>query len=36
MSRTALLQECRTMRFEEIYERWVNRALTQEGVWCLG
>lgn len=30
MSRTALRQECRTMRFEEIYNRWVNRVLPQE------
>jgi transposase len=30
MRRTELLQETRTMRFEEVYESWQARGLTQE------
>jgi hypothetical protein len=30
MRRTELLQEIRTMRFEEAYEGWQARRLTQE------
>lgn len=30
MTRTKLLQETRKMRFEEVYESWQHRRLTQE------
>ena len=30
MRRTELLQEIRTMRFEEVYAGWTERRLTQE------
>lgn len=30
MRRTELLQEIRMMRFEEIYEIWIEKRLTQE------
>jgi hypothetical protein len=30
MNRTKLLQECRTMRFNEIYDDWVHKRLNQK------
>lgn len=35
MRRTELLQEIRTMRFEEAFARWQERRLTQEEAACL-